>query len=152
MNSNPAMLPEQSIQPLNGKQPPELQQPAARHHVILLTSGPEDGGKRATLAFSAACSAAAMDLTPHVFLIGDGSYWAYEGHTENVHTPGFPALEDLVTDYLELEGKLYICAACDQVCSTPEADGTLPHRRTGVELRGLASVLQYTVNGCSMTF
>ena len=53
-----------------------------RNYVIMLKSGLDDGGKRATLAFSAACSARAMDLKTQVFLIGDGSHWAYEASTE----------------------------------------------------------------------
>lgn len=124
-----------------------------RHYVVLLASGKEDGGKRATLAFSAACSAVAMDMNPHLFLVGDGSYWAYEGHTHGIHAAGFPPLEDLVVDYLDLGGNLYICSACDQVCSIlPNNAGGLLRKRAGVEPRGLASVLQYTVGGCSITF
>ncbi|MEB4591931.1 DsrE family protein [Candidatus Thiothrix sp. Deng01] len=124
-----------------------------RHYVVVLTSGKEDGGKRATLAFAAACSAAAMDMNPHVFLIGDGSYWAYEGHTHGIHAAGFPPLEDLVENYLDLGGNLYVCSACDQVCSVaPDNSFPLPAKRVGIEPRGLASVLQYTVSGGSITF
>ncbi|OQX13226.1 MAG: hypothetical protein BWK73_12610 [Thiothrix lacustris] len=126
--------------------------PLAYNYVILLASGNEDGGKRATLAFSTACSAAAMDMTTHVFLVGDGSFWAYEGHTHGIHAPGFPPLEELVSNYLELGGQLYICSACDQVCSLLPDQDHLPTKRAGVELRGLASVLHYTVNGTSITF
>lgn len=124
-----------------------------RHYVVILASGKEDGGKRATLAFSAACSVAAMDMNPHVFLIGDGSYWAYEGHTFGVHAAGFPPLDDLVESYLEIGGNLYICSACDQVCSViPDRNGGLPNKRVGIQPSGLANILQYTANGCSITF
>lgn len=124
-----------------------------RNYVVMLTSGKEDGGKRATIAFSAACSAVAMDMNPHVFLIGDGSYWAYEGHTQGIHTTGFPPLEELVEMYIELGGNLYVCSACDLVCSAqPDTNKHPPVKRAGVEPRGLASVLQYTVAGCSITF
>ena len=123
-----------------------------RNYVVILASGPEDGGKRATLAFSVACSAAAMDMVPHVFLIGDGSYWAYQGHTDTIHSPGFPPLEELVNSYLELEGSLYVCSACDSVCAMPHVNGSLPSKRPGVQVRGLPSVLQHMVNGSSVTF
>jgi predicted peroxiredoxin len=123
------------------------------NYLVLLTSGNEDGGKRATLAFSTACSAVAMDMTPHLFLVGDGSFWAYEGHTHGIHASGFPPLEELVESYLELGGNLYICSACDQVCSLlPDQHGQSLIKRLGVEPRGLASVLHYTVNGSSITF
>ncbi len=123
------------------------------NYLVLLTSGNEDGGKRATLAFSTACSAVAMDMTPHLFLVGDGSFWAYEGHTQGIHASGFPPLEELVESYLELGGNLYVCSACDQVCSLlPDQSGQSLIKRLGVEPRGLASVLHYTVNGSSVTF
>jgi len=55
----------------------EIKHGSPRHKsVIVLTSGNEDGGKRATLAFSAACTAQAMELDTRVFLVGDGSHWA----------------------------------------------------------------------------
>ncbi len=122
------------------------------HYVVILATGNEDAGKRATLAFSAACSAMAMDMNPHVFLVGDGSFWAYEGHTHGIHAPGFPPLEELVSNYIELEGKLYICSACDQVCGLLPDHNQILIKRAGVEPRGLASVLHYTVNGSSITF
>lgn len=123
------------------------------NYVVMLTTGKEDGGKRATLAFSTACSAIAMDMNPHVFLVGDGSYWAYEGHTHGIHAAGFPPLEELVENYLDLGGNLYLCSACDQVCSViPNDNHAPPSKRAGIEPRGLASILHYTVGGCSVTF
>ena len=124
-----------------------------RNYVIMLTSGVDDGGKRATLAFSAACSARAMDLKTQVFLIGDGSHWAYEGSADGVRQQGFPALEDLLDSYMELGGQIFVCSACDSVCTLPMDEHDRPLRkRPGVEPRGLASILSYTVEGTSVTF
>ena len=124
-----------------------------RNYVIMLTSGVDDGGKRATLAFSAACSARAMDLNTQVFRIGDGSHWAYEGSTDGIRQQGFPALEDLVESYMELGGQVFVCSACDNVCALPMDERDRPLRkRAGIEARGLASILSYTVEGTSVTF
>lgn len=120
-------------------------------YVIVLATGFEDQGKRATLAFSAACSALAIDRPTHVFLVGDGSHWAYEGHAEPIHQTGFPALQELIEAYLELGGKLYICSACDQVCSLP-LNGVVLTRRAGVEARGLVSILDYAADATTITF
>ena len=122
-------------------------------YVIVLTSGNEDGGKRATLAFSAACTAQAMELDTRVFLVGDGSHWAYQGHSSDIHHNGFPALDELLETFVSLDGEIYVCSACDTVCSTDVAeDGTMLIRRTDVQPQGLAAVLSYMVGGSSLTF
>jgi predicted peroxiredoxin len=120
--------------------------PAGDPYAVILASGPEDGGKRATLAFAAACTAQAMDLDTIVFLLGDGAHWAYDGRAERVHAPGFPALADLIDSFVEAGGQLLLCSACDGICALPGA------RRRDVRLRGLASLLSHTVGGTAVTF
>ncbi len=115
-------------------------------YAVILASGVEDGGKRATLALAAACTAQAMDLDTIVFLLGDGAYWAYDGHAEQVHAPGFPALADLIDSFVEAGGELLLCSACDGICALPSA------RRPEVRVRGLASLLSHTVGGSAVTF
>jgi predicted peroxiredoxin len=125
--------------------------PATTHHprdayAVILASGPEDGGKRATLALAAACTAQAMDLDTIVFLLGDGAHWAYDGHAEAVHAPGFPALTDLIDAFVEAGGRLLLCSACDATCAKPGS------RRRDVHVRGLASLLSHSVGGSAVTF
>ena len=119
---------------------------AANSYAVILASGADDGGKRATLALAAACTAQAMDLDTIVFLIGDGAYWAYAGHAEQVHAPGFPALADLIESFVEAGGQLLLCSACDGICARPAT------RRADVRVRGLASLLSLTLDGRSLTF
>ena len=113
---------------------------------VILASGPEDCGKRATLALAAACTAQAMNLDTIVFLLGDGAHWAYDGHAEQVHAPGFPALADLIDLFIEAGGQLLLCSACEGTCAIPSA------RRRDVRLAGLASLLSHTVVGSAVTF
>ena len=113
---------------------------------VILVSGPEDGGKRATLAFAAACTAQAMDLDTIVFLAGDGAHWAYVGNAEEVNAPGFPALADLMESFVEAGGQLLLCSACHAIC----AHGA--DRRADVRVRGLATLLSHTIEGGAVTF
>ena len=124
-----------------------------RNYAVILASGPEDGGKRATLALSAACTAQAMDLHTIVFLVGDGVHWGYEGHAEAVHATGFPPLAELMEAFLECGGQVLLCSACDAACALPaRAGGMAPRRRHGVHPQGLAAVLSHTLGGSSLTF
>src|SRR5215510_8375823 len=93
--------------------------PARDPYAVILASGAEDGGKRATLALSAACTAQAMDLDTIVFLVGDGVHWGYEGNAEAVHAQGFPPLAELIEAFLECGGQVLLCSACDAVCVLP---------------------------------
>ena len=121
--------------------------------IVVLASGPEDGGTRATLALCAAVAGLCLEQDVEVFLIGDGAYWAYEGRTDGIHRNGFPALETLMENLLDLGGEIHVCSACDQVCGIPdEATADPPRRRPEIQPRGLAAVLVNLAAGASMTF
>ncbi len=123
------------------------------NYVVVLGSGEADGGQRATLAFSAACTAIAMDLNAHVFLVGDGAYWAYEGHCDDVEKTGFPPLKELFETFIELGGKTFVCSACDTVCATQDDNQGKPLvRYSSIKPRGMAYILKHTIGGSSITF
>jgi predicted peroxiredoxin len=132
---------------------PRAAPPAGNHYTVILTSGAEDGGKRATLAASMACTALSMDLRTHLFLVGDGSYWAYEGHADGIQVAGFPALEELLDSFVLLGGALGICSTCDQALC--HAAGSADHslkRRAGAEIQGMAALMEPLMRGQAVTF
>ncbi len=144
---------QQQVYTATAKSTPAPDKQAGRNYVVMLTSGGSDGGKRATLAFAAACAALSLDLDTLVFLIGDGSHWAYEGNSDPVSEPGFPPLSELMDDFTDLGGNIYICATCERVCSALLGeDGQLSKRRPEIQPRGLATVLSHMVGGTSVTF
>jgi len=121
--------------------------------VVLLATGNDDGGKRATLAFTAATCAAAMDKRTIVFMVGDGAHWAYEGRVAGVQQKGFPPLEELVDCLIEMGGEMYVCSTCDEVCSVPSDDepGNL-RRHSAIQPRGMSAVLSDMTDGRAVTF
>ena len=162
MNLNTVMKPDSSRTPdwpfsepdLDAPKDPTipLQESEIPFCTIILASGIEDGGTRATLALSMACTALSMETDTHVFLVGTGSFWAYQGPGREVQIDGFPALQELFTEYLALGGSMGVCAACDAArCSSPNNDGVLP-RWPGVRVQGMASVMERMMAGRVVTF
>lgn len=130
-----------------------MENQAADGLIVLLTSGAEDEGKRATLAFVAACSALAIGKRTQVFLTGDGSHWGFLGNTEGVQSPGFPPLEDLVQDFLDLGGSLAMCSTCHEYCALPDLTGeNRQQRREEVNLSGFTAVIASLSTASSLTF
>ncbi len=121
--------------------------------VVLLATGNDDGGKRATLAFTAATCAAAMDKRTIVFLAGDGAHWAYEGRAAGVQQKGFPPLDELVGCLIEMGGEIYVCSTCDEVCSVPSDDEPDNLKRhSAIKPRGMSAVLSDMTDGRTVTF
>lgn len=127
--------------------------PAQETLVVILATGNEDGGKRATLAFTAATCAAAMDKRVIMFMVGDGAHWAYEGRTTGVQQNGFPPLEELMDCLIDMDGNIYVCSTCDEVCSVPSDDEAIDLRRhSAIEPRGMSAVLSDMTEGRCVTF
>lgn len=121
--------------------------------VVLLATGGDDDGKRATLAFTAATCAAAMDKRTVMFMVDDGAHWAYEGRTAGVLQKGFLPLTELMDCLVEMGSEIYVCSICDGVCSVPsddEADDLKRH--PAIKPRGMSAVLSDIQDGRAVTF
>jgi predicted peroxiredoxin len=130
----------------------EQAEPATPPCTIILASGMEDGGTRATLALSMACTALSLDADTHVFLVGKGSYWAYQGPGRAIQVNGFPALPELLADYLALGGSMGVCAACDEArCSLGVEEASL-QRWPEIQVQGMATLMERMVDGRVVTF
>lgn len=133
--------------------PPPHRAPERRHCTVILASGAADGGMRATLAFTAALTAASMDQPTLVFLAGDGAHWGYEGRTAGVCVSGFPVLAELIESFTEAGGQIGLCTPCDAGCSLPAGGPARPLARApGVRLQGMPSVLAHAAEGSTLTF
>ena len=79
--------------------------------VIFATHGAEDP-ERATLPFVMANAAMTMDAEATVILQGTGVILAKKGCYEHVFAAGLPPLKDLVRDFVEQGGKIWVCIPC----------------------------------------
>lgn len=121
--------------------------------VVILTVGKSDNGKRATLAFSCAMSALAIDQDAVVFLTSDGAVWGYQGSAEGTVTQGFPPLQELIEQFREAGGRLLMCSVCHRTCSSGGiADLPSSSLIDGAEIAGFATVLELAAQGVCVTF
>ena len=71
--------------------------------VVVLTTGKQDRGMRATLAFGWACTALAMNRSVTVYLTMDGTIWAMNGTAKSVKVEGFEPLAEYIDQFLALD-------------------------------------------------
>jgi len=116
--------------------------------LIILTTGPEDRGSRATLAFAMGVSALISGVDATVFLTMSGAFWSRAQSERAVHIGGFEPLGTYVAQFIEAGGKLMVCSPCDAFFCSIASDGAL---RTGAELCGLAHVVDLALDASVVT-
>ena len=109
--------------------------------MIILTTGKQDRGTRATLAFSWGCTALAMGQEVTVFLTMEGTVWAISGAMKEVEVGGFEPLEDYLDQFLDLGGELLVCAPCSEYYCAFDRDSIATTFIQGAQLAGLATVV-----------
>ena len=82
--------------------------------VVVLTTGKQDRGMRATLAFAWACTALALGHKVSLYLTMDGTVWAVKGASDTVAVQGFEALNEYQEQFIDLDGELLVCAPCSE--------------------------------------
>ncbi len=81
--------------------------------ILYMCTHASDNPEKAAMPFVMANAALAMDIQVVVALQGPAVYLALKGYIEKMVPPGgFPAMEKLVKDFLELGGELRVCVPC----------------------------------------
>lgn len=81
--------------------------------ILYIGTKASDDPEKAAMPFVMACAALAMDIGATVCLQGNGVYLAQKGYAEKMVAPGgFPPLQKLVSEFIELGGKLLVCVPC----------------------------------------
>jgi len=79
--------------------------------VINLTCS-TDNTDKATVGFVIANAAVASDKDTLVFLSIEGVRLSQKGVAEGIHEPGFAPLKELMTNFVNAGGKIFICSPC----------------------------------------
>jgi predicted peroxiredoxin len=81
--------------------------------ILYIATHAGENPEKAAMPFVMANAALAMDIQATVVLQGNGVYLARKGYTQNMLPPGgFPPLTKLVSEFIELGGKLLVCVPC----------------------------------------
>lgn len=79
--------------------------------VVSLTCAKDDTD-HATVAFVVANAAVASDKKTVVFLSTEGTRISQKGYADDIHEQGFAPLKDLIKNFVEAGGEIYVCSPC----------------------------------------
>ncbi len=109
--------------------------------LITLTTGKQDRGTRATLAFSWGCTSLAMGQKVAIFLTMEGTVWAAKGAMKGVTVGGFESLDAYLEQFISLGGELLVCAPCTEYYCAFDNAKTKAALVDGAALTGLATIV-----------
>ena len=119
--------------------------------VVVLTTGKTDRGVRATLAFGWACTALALGKRVSIYLTMDGTVWAMQNAAKNVKVEGFENLQEYIDQFIDLGGKILVCAPCSEYyCSFPHTNETDYRLISEAKLSGLSTVVSMVSSNTSV--
>jgi len=72
----------------------------------------KDNSDNATVGFVVANASAASGVETVVFLTTEGVRLSSKGYADDVHEEGFAPLKQLMADFVEAEGKIWVCSPC----------------------------------------
>ena len=97
---------------------------------------------RATVAFVVANAAAGSDKETMVFLSIEGVRLAEKNYADDIHEEGFSPLKDLISNFVEAGGKIYVCSPCFKKRGLNEAN-LIP----GATMIGGAKLVEFLSDG-----
>lgn len=124
-----------------------MSQPGERM-LIILTTGMEDRGNRATLAFAMGVSALISGVDVTLYLTMGGTLWSRKHSCDRVHIEGFEPLKEYVGQFTEMGGKLMVCSPCDSFYCAAAGDGGLVD---GAEITGLAHIVDVALGASTVS-
>lgn len=120
-------------------------------HLIILSTGRSDSGKKATLALHIGLGALAMGEEVYLYLAMDGACWAFEQCSDGVRVPNDEPVSAYMTQFQELGGRVLVCSRCaDGLCGEQcPAEKTMIGE---VQYAGTASIAELASESTVYTF
>ena len=116
--------------------------------LIILTTGAEDRGSRATLAFAMGVSSLISGVDTSLFLTMAGTFWSREHALRKVRIEGFEPLGVYVDQYRETGGHILVCSPCNEFyCAIGKDSPLMP----GAELSGLTAIVDMALESSVVT-
>jgi len=116
--------------------------------LIIVTTGAEDRGSRATLAFSMGVTGLISGVETTIFLTMGGTSWSREAACRKVRIDGFEPLGVYVEQFREAGGRVLVCSPCnDFYCAGGDGLALMQ----GAELAGLASIVDLALDATVVT-
>lgn len=109
--------------------------------IIVLTTGKQDRGMRATLALSWACTVLAMSKSVALYMTMDGTVWATRGSADGVQVDGFEPLGEYFEQFFALGGTLCVCSPCSHYYCGQDRDQIEKTLVPQAKLCGLSTVV-----------
>ena len=72
----------------------------------------KDNSDKATVAFVVANAAVASEKETVVFLSTEGVRLSQKGYADDIHEEGFSPLKELMDNFVNTGGKIYVCSPC----------------------------------------
>jgi len=101
--------------------------------------------ERATVSFILALSASMHNAETAVFATSDAAELCVKGGTDNMTAPGYEPLSELVEDYIDNGGAIWLCPVCAKAKGIGEED-----LRSGVEIAGAPRTMAFMANGAQL--
>jgi len=116
--------------------------------LIILTTGPEDRGNRATLAFAMGVTGLINGVEVAIYMTVSGAFWSRRRAIESVQVSGFEGLATYVDQFLDFGGKIEVCSPCNEFyCAASDDEPLL----SGAEVTGLSHVVDLALGASVVT-
>lgn len=104
----------------------------------------QDHPDKATVGFVVANAAVASGKETVVFLSVEGAYLGAEGYAEEIREEGFAPLKDLLNQFIEASGTVWVCSPCYKKRGLTEEQLI-----TGAKIVGGAKLVEYVSQGAA---